>query len=173
MSELGLQRGIVRLVAHQASWKRSFADEKQRLLSAFNNNVLGIEHIGSTAIAGIPAKPILDMLIGVASLAVARDMHTEFESLGYVHRPNPQKTDEELYVRGSEAKRTHYAHVVVHDSETWRNQLCFRDRLRADADLAQTYATLKRRLAKQYADNRGAYTQAKSAFIQRVIGSNL
>lgn len=171
----GLKRGTVRLEPHDPKWAELFEDEKQLFNNAFGDMIIAIEHIGSTSISGIPAKPIIDMNIGVSSLDVARAMKDGFERLGYEHRPVvPGHSAEglesqELYVKGPESRRTHYAHVTVYGSDYWTNDLQFRDYLRKNVDRAQEYADLKARLAHQYADNRRAYTNGKAPFIARTL----
>lgn len=168
---LGLKRGIVRLLPHHDHWSILFENEKQVLTGTFSESIISIEHVGSTSIPNIPAKPIIDIMIGVKSLSVALGMKDDFETLGYVHRPSPTNNIEVLYAKGSEAKRTHYVHVVVHDKCLWQNYLCFRDRLRCNAELAQEYAKLKQMLATKYPDNRGKYSSGKADFIQQVLNT--
>lgn len=170
-STLGLKRGTVQLVPHSPQWAELFEVEKQLLTKAFGDIIISIEHVGSTSIPGIPAKPIIDMNIGVASLEVAREMHDGFAELGYEYRPSvPGHTDDgldlrELYVRGPESRRTHYAHVAVYESDFWSDVLLFRDHLRQNTERAQDYAELKTRLAQQFPNDRGAYTKGKELFV--------
>lgn len=167
---LGLQKSIVKLSPHQAAWAALYEVEKQLFLDTFGDVILGIEHVGSTAILNIPAKPVIDMQVGVASLDVALAMKEKFKTISYEHRPN-QNRPEELYVKGTPYKHTHYVHVVVYDEQQWREVIKFRDCMRNDADLAQEYATLKRELPKKYADNRRLYTDSKDEFIKRALAS--
>lgn len=172
---IGLKRGTVKLLPHNKKWAQLFEKEKKLLIKTFGNTIITIEHIGSTAISGIPAKPILDMDIGVRSLKIARQMKKKFEKLGYEYRPfKPGHTkkdlkEQELYVKGAEAKRTHHAHVAVYGSDYWNNDLIFRDYLRQNPKRAKQYANLKRRLAKLHANDRETYTKSKMIFIQKTI----
>ena len=175
---LGLKRGTVKLLPHDSEWAEIFAREKQLLKKTFGNTIIAIEHVGSTAIPGIPAKPIIDMNIGVRSLKIARNMKNKFKKIGYEYRPvNPliskrQKKQlkwQELYVKGPESKRTHFAHVTVYNSDYWRRDLLFRDYLRRNPPRAEEYANLKRKLAKKYPKNRMKYTENKDKFIQETI----
>jgi len=172
---IGLKRGTVKLVPHNSKWAELFEEEKYLLKKTFGDTILAIEHIGSTAIPGIPAKPIIDINIGVKSLEVARDMKEKFEKLGYEHRPFvPGKTKDdlkwqELYVKGPEEKRTHYVHVTVFGGSYWKNDLLFRDFLRKNSERAKQYAKLKEQLAEKYADNRAIYTENKEQFINETL----
>mgnify|MGYP001583376638 CR=1 FL=1 len=170
-----LKRGTVKLVPHNPKWSELFDDEKQLLKNTFGDIIIAIEHIGSTAISGIPAKPIIDMNIGVESLEVARSMKEKFEKLGYEHRPFvPGKTKDELkwqelYVKGPEAKRTHHVHVTVLGNNYWENDMLFRDFLRRNPGRAKLYAELKEKLAEKHANDRGSYTKSKENFINETI----
>jgi len=172
---IGLKRGTVKLVPHNPKWAELFEKEKQLLKNTFGDTIIAIEHVGSTAIPGIPAKPIIDMNVGVGSLEVARGMKEKFEQLGYEHRPFvPGHTKgelkwQELFVKGPEAKRTHHAHVTVFDNNYWKTDLLFRDYLRKNSARAEQYAELKEKLAEKYADDRGTYTKSKEQFIKETL----
>ena len=129
----------------------------------------GVHHIGSTAVAGLPAKPILDMLAGVRSLGDADEAAPDLAALGY--EPAPHRVDAALFVRraGSGAD-THHLHLTVVGSDLWRERLAFRDALRADPALVREYADLKRRLLA--ASGGQPYTGAdKRDFVRRVLAS--
>ena len=172
---IGLKRGTVKLAPHNPKWVKLFEEEKQLLERTFGDTILAIEHIGSTAIPGIPAKPIIDINIGVKSLDVARSMKEKFEKLGYEHRPFvPGKTKDdlkwqELYVKGPETRRTHHVHVTVFESNYWKNDLLFRDFLRKNHKRAKQYAELKEQLAQKHADDRETYTKSKEQFINETL----
>lgn len=172
---IGLKRGTVKLVPHNSKWAKLFAEEKHLLKKTFGDTILAVEHIGSTAIPGLPAKPIIDINVGVESLGVARSMKEQFEKLGYEHRPFvPGKTKDdlkwqELYVKGPEAKRTHHVHVTVLGNNYWKNDLLFRDFLRKNPERSKQYTELKETLAQKYADDRGTYTKNKEQFINETL----
>lgn len=172
---IGLKRGTVKLVPHNKKWAKLFLKEKKLLQKTFGGKIVAIEHIGSTAIPGIPAKPIIDMNIGVKSLRSTLLMKKKFEKLGYKHRPfKPGRAPkelkhQELYAKGPESKRTHYAHVTVYNNSYWKNDLLFREYLRKYRGRAKEYANLKRKLEKSFADDRYKYTAAKAKFIQDTL----
>ena len=172
---LGLKRRTVKLVPYNPKWKEIFQKEKQLLKKTFKDKIIAVEHIGSTAIPGLPAKPILDINVGVISLEIARDMKEKFEEIGYEYRPFVRgKTEkglkkQELYVKGPEARRTHYVHVTIFGSDYWKNDLLFRDYLHENSVCARTYSKLKNELAKRYANNRREYTKEKNVFINETV----
>jgi GrpB-like predicted nucleotidyltransferase (UPF0157 family) len=172
---LGLKRGTVKLMPHNPEWAELFEKEKQLLKATFGDTIIAMEHVGSTAIPGIPAKPILDMNIGVESLEAALEMKDGFVALGYEHRPFvPEESfqglrEQELYVRGPEEKRTHFAHVTVYGSDFWARSILFRDYLLIHADRAQEYADLKTALADAHAADRISYTKAKAQFVLETL----
>lgn len=172
---IGLKRGTVKLVSHNPKWAKLFEEEKNLLQKTFGETIIAIEHVGSTAIPDIPAKPIIDINIGVESLEIARGMKEKFEKLGYEHRPFvPGRTKEELkwqelYVKGPEAKRTHHAHVTVYGNDYWENDLLFRDYFSTNPLRAQEYSKLKEKLAKKYPYARQSYTKNKEEFIRETL----
>lgn len=167
---LGLPRGTVRLVAHQAAWSTLFTEERQRLATALARLAPDIEHLGSTAVPGLVAKPILDIGVGVKRLEdAASHAREQLASLGYQAFGDRSGKGELFFARGPDEARTHYLHLLARDNPDWRAALVFRDRLRADADLRREYGALKLELADRHADDRAAYSAAKLTFIERVV----
>ncbi|WP_435359749.1 GrpB family protein [Haloarchaeobius sp. DFWS5] len=169
---LGLARNSVELVSHDESWHHAYEREADRLRAELGDELLDIEHVGSTAVCGLPAKPILDITIAVRSLPVARELRPRIESLGYEFRPDDHVPDRLFFARGPESRRTHYLSLTPARSPTWREQVTFRDRLRGDIALRDEYADLKRRLADAFSENRSGYTAAKNQFIERVLSGD-
>jgi GrpB-like predicted nucleotidyltransferase (UPF0157 family) len=130
---------------------------------------LRFEHVGSTAIPGLVAKPILDILAG-ASSGVAWQPYLElFARLGYESRGPQGVAERELLVLGPESARIHHLNLVVAGGVFWRDHLTFRDRLLANPPLAEAYVALKLDLALRHADNREAYTAGKLSFVNEVL----
>ncbi len=133
---------------------------------------MALEHFGSTAIPGLAAKPIIDILVAVRSLAVARATFVEpLRTLGYVFWAENPKTDRLFFVKGMPPygeRRTHHVHVAEPTAEPWL-RLPFRDYLRAHRQEAQRYERLKRELALRHRTDREAYTDAKSAYVDEVL----
>jgi GrpB-like predicted nucleotidyltransferase (UPF0157 family) len=126
------------------------------------------EHIGSTAVPGLAAKPVIDIMAPVASPAASLDAVAIAAHIGYVHFP--YKPDlMHWFCKPSPDHRTHHLHLVPLGSVVWRERLAFRDALRANASLRAEYEALKLHLAAQRRNDREAYTEAKSSFNSRVV----
>jgi GrpB-like predicted nucleotidyltransferase (UPF0157 family) len=163
----------VELVDYDPRWPLLFDEEAGRLRAALDpSQIVGLEHFGSTAISGLPAKPIIDILIAVRSLAAARAGFVEpLRNLDYVYWAENPKQDRMFFVKGMPpfgSKRSHHVHVTQPDGEMWL-RLAFRDYLRAHPEEARTYARLKTRLAAEHQTDREAYTDAKSAYVESVM----
>ncbi|UCB42509.1 MAG: GrpB family protein [Dehalococcoidales bacterium] len=159
------------IVDYNPQWPVMYEEEKARILSAIGLKIVAIEHIGSTSVPGLGAKPIIDIMVGVRQLAEAEECIEPLQSVGYEFVP-PEKAGipERRYFRKREpGARTHHLHMVEMDSEFWEKHLLFRDCLRANHSTAEQYHVLKKRLAEQYGLNREGYTEAKTLFIQSVL----
>ena len=165
---LGLAHGRVRLAAPTPRWAALFADEAERLRGALGALATAVEHYGSASVAGLPAKPILDILVGTAALDEPGEFARLLAPLGYEYAPGAGVPGHLVFGKG--APRTHLVHVVRHGDPEWTSALRFRDALRADPRLAAEYAALKSELAARYPERRAEYTDAKAAFILRVLG---
>lgn len=165
----------VAIVAYDPAWPAAFAAEAAHLRDCLPGDLLGrIEHVGSTAIPGLPAKPIVDLLIEVPSLAAARARlaprlrgDTTYE---YFWRPGLAAGDPWycwFIKRTADGRRTHHLHFVEPGFPQWR-WLAFRDWLRTHPEDAAAYADLKRQLATAHPADRIAYTQGKGEFIRRI-----
>ena len=159
------------LVPYDPQWPRLFEQEAARVRDLLGELVTRIEHIGSTAVPGLPAKPIIDLLVGVRSLDEAKQRAVPLlEAVGYSYwRDNPNK-ERMFLVKGlpPNGPRTHHLHMVEPASDSWE-RLLFRDYLRAHADEAQRYATLKHDLVAQFPEDREGYTDGKSKYIAGVM----
>jgi len=169
--ELAIHEDVA-LVPHDSAWAEAFLLEQQRLLRFAPGQFVDIQHFGSTAIPGIPAKPIIDILAGVASMEVADALTTPLLQFGYTTSVefNATLVGRRWFMRHAFGRRTHHLHVVVFGSAEWRRRLKFRDALRSSAELAHEYAALKVRLAAMHTADREAYTNAKAEFVLSVAG---
>ena len=166
---LGVAGNIVRLSNHSSLWADLYREEEEGIRAAIGDLIVDLQHIGSTAIPGIKAKPILDMLAGVAQLERALICKAPLEALGYDYIALAGIANDHVFGKG--VPRTHYLHVVEHGGAKWANHLRFRDRLRNDPALAQAYEKLKEELSLKFSDSHAKYHDAKTSFINEVIAS--
>ncbi len=166
---LGLKRGAVLLVPYQAGWASAFAKERDLLLSLLGPTVLRIEHVGSTAIADIVAKPIVDIAVAVQSLDRIESWPELLKPYGYTSFGDREARGEHFFAKGPDDMRSHYLHVVPLDGNLWNEYLRFRDMLRSDLTLRQQYEDLKKRSAYAHSNNRPSYTIEKGRWIKSVL----
>jgi GrpB-like predicted nucleotidyltransferase (UPF0157 family) len=154
----------IEVVAYDASWPQRFSREAVRVAELAN---LELHHIGSTAVPGLAAKPIIDMMALVEDLDAALSTLTDRAGYQFPIAYNATLTGRRWLCRPSASHRTHHLHLVADPHELARH-LGFRDALRRDRQLAQQYADLKRDLARRMPNDREGYTAAKTAFISGV-----
>lgn len=161
----------VRLQDYDPTWPARFAAERDRLLALLPGVFIDVQHIGSTAVPGLAAKPVVDILAGVESMTVAEALAGPLCGSGYTTSAefNAALADRKWFMRWADGRRTHHLHVVVHGAAPWRERLRFRDELRLRPELAARYAALKAELAAAHPRDREAYTDAKAAFVQSVL----
>ncbi len=159
----------IEVVEYNPAWPTLFDAERSLLETALAPWLAGpVEHIGSTAVPGLPAKPTIDIMAPVRSLAESTDAMAAASALGYLHHPyKPEQMH--WFCKPSPAHRTHHLHLVPLHSALWQQRLAFRDALRGSAALTARYAALKRHLATAYRHDREAYTEAKGPFIAQVL----
>lgn len=163
----GLERGVVKLVPYTPEWKRLYEVEKTALHMIVGFYILDIQHIGSTSIPGMLAKPIIDIAIAVADYEEARVCIPLIEGLGYEYRGERGIPRRHLFAKGN--PRVFHIHMLEIDSLEWQNHLLFRDYLCQYPYVATQYAELKGQLASKYPQDRLAYQDGKAAFIERVL----
>lgn len=158
----------VDLVAHNPEWETHFATEAERLTAVFQPHLRAIHHIGSTAVPGIKAKPIIDILIEVDDIERVDEFNTAMSELGYIAKGENGIDGRRYFRRGSDVHHTHHIHVFQTGHPEIERHLSFRDYLIAHPPVAQAYSRLKETLARQYQMDVGRYTASKSDFIQKV-----
>lgn len=164
------QEAPVDLAPYDLSWAGQFEQEAHALLRALAPWLVGpIEHIGSTAVPGLTAKPVIDIMAGVETLEASRPAIAALANLEYCYAPYRADT-EHWFCKPSPAFRTHHLHLVPVGSPQWIATIAFRDYLRAHSEVAAEYGDLKQRLAQQYRFDREAYTNAKGPFVARITG---
>lgn len=146
-----------------------FADEAALLATAISRwSPGGIHHVGSTAVPGLLAKPVIDILVGVDSLEDSRPCIALLAPLHYVYAPYlPEKMH--WLCKPDPARRTHHLHLVPTHSERFADELAFRDYLRAHGNRAREYEQLKRDLAARHRHDREAYTEGKADFVRATL----
>ena len=164
---LGLAQTQVRLHEPTPLWAGLYRAEEARLKAALGPALVAVEHYGSTSVGGIKAKPIIDILAGVARLEDGPALIAPLAALGYDYAGDKVVPGHHIFGKGEE--RTHLLHVVEYGSPIWTEALCFRDALRGDDRLAREYEALKVVLSGKYAERRADYTAAKASFIQAVL----
>lgn len=162
----------VAVVPYDSAWPARFDAEKELLDRAIGSLVSGgIHHVGSTAVPGLAAKPVIDILVGVEDLTSSRACFSKLAELGYQYAP--YRTEEmHWFCKPSPAHRTHHLHLVPAGSRRYREELAFRDILRTRPDLAERYQALKQQLAIKHRNDREAYTEAKQSFITEALASD-
>ncbi|MBA2506871.1 MAG: GrpB family protein [Thermoleophilaceae bacterium] len=159
----------VRIVAYDAAWPERFEEERAALEEAIGPWVTGgVHHVGSTAVPGLAAKPVIDILVGVEGLEESLLSFERLVALDYLYSPYRHE-EMHWFVKPDPNHRTHQLHLVPTDSPRFRMELRFRDVLRGDPALAGEYAALKAELAERFENDREGYTKAKTAFVTRVL----
>ena len=167
---VGMQRGAeIRVVPYNPLWAEEFARVRAELNDALPDWILSIDHVGSTSVPGLDAKPIIDISVAVPDLEASLSLVPILEGLGFVFRPKGDLPDRHYFPRTVAGLRQHHLSVAEPDSWHRRNSLTFRDALRRDPELAREYGTLKRRLAASVGTRRLDYLNGKTDFILNVL----
>jgi GrpB-like predicted nucleotidyltransferase (UPF0157 family) len=167
-SSQGTRPPAIEIVPYDPAWPERFAELGRELRASLGDVALRIDHIGSTSVPGLAAKPIIDIQISVAAFEPLDAFKQPLERLGYGYRGgNPERT--KRYFREPPGRRRTHVHVRRAGSFSEQWALLFRDYLRAHREVAAEYAAVKRRLAVRFRDDRHAYTDAKVPFLWEVI----
>lgn len=157
------------IAPYDPSWPDLFNAEKRLLEGAIGRWVIGgIHHVGSTAVPGLAAKPVIDILVGVHDLPGARACFEPLAELEYKYAPY-RVEEMHWFCKPDPARRTHHLHLVPNGSPRYQEELAFRDILRRQPDLAARYAGLKAQLAGRFGNDRDGYTRAKAGFIEEAL----
>jgi GrpB-like predicted nucleotidyltransferase (UPF0157 family) len=164
-----MMTAAVYIEPYNVSWVVRFDVEREQLRSVLNEWLVGpIEHVGSTSVPGLAAKPVIDIMAGVGSLSASKLAIPALVPYGYCYFPYRADVMH-WFCKPSADVRTHHLHLVPMESPLWRERLAFRDALRSDRQLAVDYELLKLQLAEEHRDDREAYTEGKTAFITSVL----
>jgi GrpB-like predicted nucleotidyltransferase (UPF0157 family) len=170
----GAPDATVEVVPYRGEWAVDFEATRAELVAAVGDVAISVEHIGSTAVPGLAAKPTIDILMVVRSTESFLEVRAQVEVLGFDHRSgNPLVgSDDHLFLRKvKDGKRTHHLHVVNAGSPEIDEYRRFRDALRRDPALAADYAQVKIDLAAEYGANRTRYVEAKSEWVSERLKS--
>jgi GrpB-like predicted nucleotidyltransferase (UPF0157 family) len=164
---IGLEKGFVKLSPYTDEWKLLFEEEKATLLTAVGSYILDVQHVGSTSIPGMLAKPIIDIAIAVLDFEEAKVCIRPIEALGYEYKGEFGIPLRHYFVKGD--PRIFHIHICEINSLEWQDHLLFRDYLCQHPNVAREYAELKKQLASKFPQDRTAYLDGKALFIQRVL----
>ena len=156
------------VVPYDPAWPATFALLRDRIAPVLGQLAVGIEHVGSTAVAGLDAKPIVDVDVVIRHADDVAAVATRLATIGYAHLGDLGIIGREAFRATADLPR-HHLYVCAAGALTLQAHLSLRDALRADPQLAAEYAALKRALAERYRDDRDAYSEGKSAFIASVL----
>lgn len=167
---IGLKRGTVTVEPHRKEWDISAQEIIGRLKNILQNDVIDIQHIGSTSIKSICAKPIIDIVVGVESFDKIMIHNKELMANGVVYR-REDHPGQHLYVCGEADNdiQTHFIHAVIWGQKAWNDYINMRDYLNAHEENAKEYSELKERLASEYPEDRQLYTAGKSILIENIL----
>lgn len=158
---------------YDPNWILKFQNEKENILELCNKLILEIEHIGSTSVENLGAKPIIDIMIGVKTLALDIQIIPKIESLGYIYVKKYENIIpfRRFFTKDKNTLREFHIHLVEKDTDFWKKHLVFRDKLRKSSEIMNSYYNLKLELAEKFRTDTSKYTDAKADFINGVIES--
>ena len=158
---------VIEIVEYEHRWDTTYQQEKEIINVALKQEIIDIQHIGSTSVPGLSAKPIIDILIAVNKLASAKKYSIQLQKIGYQYIYYAENGDRLFFRKG--IPRTHHVHIVEYDSWTYWRHILFRDYLLTHPETAQQYEQLKREMAIKFKADRDAYTDSKTKFIQSIV----
>ncbi|MFP5010279.1 GrpB family protein [Bacillus paranthracis] len=153
---------------YEKEWHEEYLIEKEKFISLFGEDCIAIEHIGSTSVQGLGAKPLIDMMIGVTDLQIIEKWIDDLLKIGYEYVPK-ETPNWRFFRKGKWRAGTHHLHVYIYNSDEWKTNLLFRDFLIKHEWARKEYRELKERLAATYPFDRVSYTNAKAPFIQKIL----
>lgn len=167
---IGLYKGTVTVEPHNVEWERSAQEVIDKLKNILKEVILDVQHIGSTSVKNVCAKPIVDIVVGVSSFDRIRKYNDILMTEGIIYR-GEDHPEQLLYICGKLENNlhTHYIHVVIWGQKRWTDYINMRDYLNSHEKGAREYSELKERLAIEYSADRVSYTNSKSTFIEEIL----
>ncbi len=161
----------IEIVTYDPAWPARFEAEKSLLLDVFRAVSVQVEHVGSTAVPGLGAKPVIDILLGVDHLVDVEARTPDLVARGYeyIRRYEGEFPERRLFAKPQQRPRSFHLHAVERSTAFWRRQLTFRDCLRRRPEVAAEYYDLKVRLAAEFGNDRDGYARAKTEFVEAVL----
>lgn len=164
-----MKQAPVELSEHDPEWFSKFEIEKEFLLGVIGGWLHGsVEHVGSTSVPGLIAKPVIDIMFGVKSLEASKPAIDVLARNSYEYFPYKEDVMH-WFCKPSDAFRTHHLHLIPYKSPLWQERIQFREILLSNQEIANQYSALKKNLATRYKDDREVYTREKWPFIQKVL----
>lgn len=168
---LGMLRKLPRLVEYDDRWPQLFLDLRDRLYEALQDRILSVHHVGSTAVPGLLAKPVLDVLIGIADFDAALECVPSLADLGFEFRPHDAIPDRHFFRAERDGLRTHHLSLAETTSAHYINALVFRDALRESPELGREYEALKMKLLQDELRTGTFPPDGKDEFVMKVVAS--
>ena len=168
MTSLGLKKGTVKVISHQVAWHTNFDKQKELILALKNRHICAIEHIGSTSIHGMPAKPIIDIIVGIDKYRNKEKLVKDLAHIGFEFRLEPRRY-QSLFIKTSGERETHYLKVLRYRGNWLNEYLAFKNKLTNDKKYFEMYQKLKLKSGQEHADSRKAYTRSKSEWIAKIL----
>ncbi|MFW0837893.1 MAG: GrpB family protein [Candidatus Komeilibacteria bacterium] len=168
MKKIGLKRGTVKILLHQNSWHLNFEKEKKLILSLNNKHIKAIEHVGSTAVPNMPAKPIIDLNIGIDNFYNSSKLIKPLSKIGYKFTLKPRRF-QWLFVKQDGEYQTHYLKIIKYKGHYWKEYQAFKAKLSNNKKAFKQYKTLKLRQGLIYSEDRKKYTANKAALIKEIL----
>lgn len=164
-----MSNSIVQLSPYSKEWVNKFEYEKDQIMKVVGTEISAVEHIGSTSIIGLKAKPIIDIMVGIDDLNRTEILIEPLCQIDFEYVPKLELTDRRFFRKGLWGNGTCHLHVCEYQGTEWSEKLLFRDYLRSHPQAAEEYARLKKELAERFKFNRPAYTEHKEPFIREII----
>ena len=167
--ELGLKKNTVKIAHYDLEWKNCFLKEKEILEKQLSNYDVDIEHVGSTAIVGCAAKPIIDIAIGVPHLEYGKKLIPLLEKLGWIYTGKSDFGVRWFLKKCNGDVQTHFLHIEGRNTRIWQNHIIFRDYMNLHPEKVAEYSKLKKELEVEFANDREGYIKRKKPFIDKII----
>jgi GrpB-like predicted nucleotidyltransferase (UPF0157 family) len=168
IQELSVKPYVVEVVPYNPNWASLFQTEAEQIIKVLGEEVVKIHHVGSTAIPGIYAKPIIDFLVEVRHIDIIDNFNENMQTIGYEAHGEYGIPGRRFFTKEQNHKRTHHVHIFRTRDPEFQRHLAFRDYLNAHPEEAQRYSRLKQKLAHEFSKNSVSYTSGKDDFIRAV-----